>query len=309
MNMTITEYDEFKSKIGEIKDACDFLPDVTTDEGYAKSKRVALDVGKVLTKLEKVRKEKKAYFIDGGKQVDSEAKEIKAELESFQLPHKDAYKELDNLKKEREANRKAALEQRVEFMRTLAESMAESHSSEIQCAMQQMQDEECMDFYEYTEQALKARNAARNDLGVLFAKASKAEAEAVELERLRKESAEREQKDREARIASEAKASAEAETLAAVEREKAAEQRAIDAENAAKVAAENARLQAIAEQEAAAKRIADEEAARLANNEHVSNIRREAKEALMALGLSEAQSKVVVLAINSGSIPCVSISY
>ena len=88
----VNEYDEFRSKVEEVKEACNFLPDVTTDEGYAKSKRVALDVGKVRTAVDKKRKELKKESLDFGRLIDSEAKSLAAELEQFQLPHKNAYK-------------------------------------------------------------------------------------------------------------------------------------------------------------------------------------------------------------------------
>ena len=318
--MDIVEYDEIRAQLDEVKSAANFIPDVTTDEGYGKSKRVSLDIGKLLTALDKARKAKKEYFLEGGRQVDSQAKAIKAELEEYQLPHKEAYKELDNLKKEREAKRKAELEARVEFMRTLAESMADSHSSEIQCAMQQMQDEECLDFYEYTEQALKARNGARNDLGALFAKVSKAEAEAIELERLRKESAGREQKDREDRIAREASAKAEAAEKEAIERARLAEldkieadkraaQAEKDAAKNAEIAAEQARNAEVARQQEMMRIEAEAQAKREADTAHISSVRRAAKEALMLLGLDEPKAKAIIIAINNGSIPCVTINY
>ena len=300
--MNIVEYDEFRAKIDEVKDACNFLPDVTTDEGYAKSKRVALDVGKILTKVEAVRKEKKAYFLEGGKQVDSQAKSIVAELEVFQLPHKNAYKELDALKKQREQDRKDALESRVEFMRTLAESMADSHSSEVLAAMEQVQAEECLDFYEYTEQALKARNKARENLGELYTKKLKDEQDAIELEKLRKEAAERAQAEREEQIRVDASASAD---KARIE----AEERALKAEQDAKNAAENARLAEVERQENEAKIAEQDRLRRESNKTHIGNIRREAKEALMLIGLDEDGAKAVVLAIHGGAIPHVTINY
>lgn len=337
--MNIVEYDEFRAQLDEVKDRCNFIPDVTTDEGYQKSKRVALDVGKLITAIEKTRKERKAYFLEGGREVDNQAKSISAELEEYQLPHREAYKELDNLKKEREAKRKSDLEGRVEVIRTIAENMAESHSSEIMGAMNAMQEEECGDFYEYTEHALKARNQARKDLATLYEKTLKAETEAEELAKLRKEAEERAIKEREEQIRREASAKAEAEKLEAQEREKAAEEaklkaeqakveaenRAIEAEKQAKIdaelaakkakedaekAAEAARLAEVARQEAEAKRVADEKAKREANKRHVGEIRKAAKEALMSLcGLSEDQAKAVVLAINSDNVPNVSIKY
>lgn len=301
--MIITEYDEFEAKIGEVQEACNFIPDVSTDEGYAKSKRVALDVGKILTKLEKVRKDKKAFFLEGGKQVDLQAKAIKSKLEEFQLQHKEAYKAVDQAKKDRENARKEALESRVEYMRTLAESMADSHSSEIQCAMQAMNDEECLNFFEFTESALKARNKARAELGELFIKRQKAEQDAIELEKLRKAAEEQAIKDREDAIRKEASEAAE---RARIE----AENRAIKAEKDAKDAIEAAARKA--EYEANAK--AAEVAKRKADREHVGNIRREAKEAIMSLldddnCINEYQAKSIVMAVNNGLIPNVTINY
>ena len=327
MEIKITEYDEIRAKLDEVKDAANFIPDVTTDEGYTKSKRVSLDVGKLLTALDKARKDKKAHYLEGGRQVDSQAKSIREELEQYQEPHKLAYKELDNLKKEREAARKAELESRVSEIAALPDNMRESHSDEIKMALESLQVEECLDFYEYTEQALKARNASKTALSEMFAAKLKAEAEAEELERLRKESEARAIKDREEAIKKEASAKADREKAEAVEREQlakagqiaaeeakiAAEKRAIEAEKQAKIdadnAAEAARLAEVARQAQEAERVAAEEAKREANKKHVGNIRREAKEALIALGLNEKQAKEVVLAINSGGVPHVKINY
>ena len=96
--MHIAEYDEMANKLNEIKEYSNFLPDVSTGEGYEKSKRVSLDIGKVKTSLEKARKDKKSFFIEGGKQVDTQAKSILEKLNTMQLPHMEAYKELDSLK-------------------------------------------------------------------------------------------------------------------------------------------------------------------------------------------------------------------
>ena len=117
----IVEYDEVSQQIDEITEYANFIPDVTTDEGYEKSKRVSLDAGKLLTALEKTRKDKKSYFINGGKQVDLQAKAIAEKIELIQLPHKSAYKELDRLKKEREESRKLLLQTRIETIQYFTE--------------------------------------------------------------------------------------------------------------------------------------------------------------------------------------------
>jgi hypothetical protein len=320
----VNEYDEFRSKVEEVKGACNFLPDVTTDEGYAKSKRVALDVGKVLTAVEKKRKELKKESLDFGRLIDSEAKSLAAELEQFQLPHKSAYKELDNLKKEREQRRKDELEERARTIRELPEAMQDSDSSGLKMALESLQVEECLDFYEFTEQALKARNASKESLAKMFAEKLKQEKDAAELAELRKKQAEQEQKDRDDRIAKEAAAKAidqaaeavrqrEAAEAEAKRQSKLAEERRIEAEAQAKIAAEqaaeNARMQAAADQKAKEAAEQAENEKREANKKHVGKIRKEAKESLMALGIDEAMAKKVVMAIHNGDIKNVSIKY
>jgi hypothetical protein len=345
----IVEYDEVANQIETIKESANFLPNVSTDEGYEKSKRVSLDVGKLLTALEKTRKAKKSYFLEGGKQVDSQAKAIVAELELIQLPHKDAYKELDNLKKEREASRKADLEARVCHIRTLPEMLAESSSDEIQGAMEAMQNEECLDFCEYSSDALKARNATREALAAMFIKKDKEEKDAIELAKLKREQAEREQKEREDKIAKDAAEAAEKEKEQAIARENEAKEAAekakkqaeeaeakrVESEKQAKIDAENARIKAAKDAEIAkeqAEKLAKEaaekakhaeisrqteekrlEAAELAKREadkkHIGAIRGEAKDCLIGMGIDEEKAKEIVLAISKGDIKNVSIQY
>ena len=335
----VNAYDEFREKINEVKDACDFIPDVTTKDGYEKSKRVALDVGKIKTALEKKRKELKADSIAYGKMIDSEAKIIVAELEQFQTPHLEAYKELDRLKKEREQQRKDKLEERVDFIRNLPELMRESDSSGVKDALDSLHNEECLDFFEYTEQALKARNSSRSALGDLYASKLKSEKEAVELAELRRKQAEQEQKEREEKIAREASEKAEAQAKAAKEAEQRAieqaneaikqreaseakakldaqmaEERRIEAEANAKLAAEkaaeDARLAEVQRQQQQAKKEAEELEAREANKRHIGDIRKAAKSALMDIcDIDEKKAKEIILAINAGHIPNVSIQY
>lgn len=336
--INIIEYDEIRAGIDAIKAECDFLPDVSTKDGYEKSKRLALDHGKVLTKLESVRKERKSYWLEGGKQVDSQAKSIKEEIEEAINPHKEAYKNLDNAKKEREKARVAALEERVQFIVNLHESMQDSSSDEVMAAIEGLNSEECLDFYEFTMQALEARKASQQKLADLYRRVKKSEDEAEELAKLRELQEERTRIDREEQIKREASAKAEAEKQEAVNRQMAAEQakidaerRAIEAEKAAKVESEQAALRAIeAEKQSkinadiAAKNARDAEikrqeevikaeqediAKREANKKHVGAILKAAKEALMAEDLSEDIAKKVVLAIKAGKIPNVSIKY
>lgn len=336
--MHIVEYDEVANQIEEVKDQANFLPNVSTKEGYEKSKRVSLDVGKLLTALEKTRKNKKEYFLEGGRQVDQQAKIIAKQLEAIQLPHKEAYKELDAQKKQREEERKAALEERIQSIRELPDALSESSSEEIKAALNDLQNEECLDFYEYTEQALKTRNSSKDALANLLQKTLKAEQDAIELEALRKAQEVADQKAREDAIRKEASEKAEKAKRDAELREQQAREEAIkqkeralqaemdriaqeeqskkDKEQAqiqaakdAELAAEAARKKEIERQAAEIKQEQEELAKREANKKHIGNIRGEAKDDLIAIGVDTELAKVIVLAISNGEIKNVTINY
>ncbi len=318
---TVTQYDEFQAQIDEVADICNFIPDVSTKDGYDKSKRVALDVGKVLTALEKSRKDKKADSILIGKAIDSDAKGIKAKLEAIQEPHKLAYKQLDNEKKEREQARIDELQKGVAIMRELPESLSEADSGSIAGALEEMNAEECLNFYEFSADALKARNYARTELAKMYAKALQTEKDAAELDKLRKSQAEQAIKDREIAAAEKATLAAqrlaadnagkiEADKQAAIDAQEAAEEAtkqaeanriaeaaqaksdAVDAANQAEIeryqAAELAKTQQAEAVQAEIDRqaehdrvIAAETAKREVNNRHVGAVRKAAKEALL----------------------------
>lgn len=334
----IVEYDEVANQIEEVKEYSNFIPDVSTKEGYEKSKRVSLDIGKLLTALEKTRKDKKSYFLEGGKQVDSQAKAIAKQLENMQLPHKKAYKELDNLKKQREAERKQALEDRIEFIRTLPENMADSSSDEIQAAMNDLANESCGDFFEYTAQALKARNASQEKIAELYTKVLKAEKDAAELAELREKQRIQEQKERDDRIAREAKEEAERQAKAAQEAIEREKQEAIDRERKAKEAEELAAKRLEEEKEAAKraaeeaerKRLADIEAAkqaevqrqkdeearlkaeaeqREANKKYLASVHNAILDVLKDNGISEKDGKTMIGLAAKGQLPKLTINY
>lgn len=334
----IVEYDEVAKKIEEVKEYSNFLPDVSTDEGYQKSKRVSLDIGKILTTLEKTRKDKKAYFIEGGKAVDAQAKAIAKKLEEMQFPHKEAYKELDNLKKAREAERKQKLEDRVSYIRNLPEMLSESSSDEIKQAMNHLMTETCEDFYEFTAAALKARNESQKQLADLFSKTLQAEKDAEELAKLRAEQAKREQEEREKAIADAARLEAEnkakkaqeaieLEKQRAIEQEEKAKQALIDAEKAAEQAEKQRVIDA---QLAEEKRLADIEAAkqaeilrqqqqaeaerleaekREANKKHQAKIHNAILKVLFDNGISEEDAKTMITLAAKKQLPNLTINY
>lgn len=367
----IVEYDAISAQIDDLADQANFIPDVASEEGYDKSKRISLDVGKVLTNLEKARKAKKAHYLAGGREVDAQAKLIVEKLEQIQLPHKEAYKELDRLKLEREEERKAKLQAQVDHIKNLPTAHADSLSTEVKFIIDNLIDLGDMDYEEFTPQAERALDETLKALNDMFAKKEKAEKDAIELEELRVKQAAQEKKDREEKIAKDAAAAAEKEKEAALEREaqaikdaeaaetarleaekkatadaEQAEKNRIEAEKKATAAAEAAKKKADDEFKAAQKKANDdadkaqkdaaeavikaqaqaraderEEAKKIekhnaealkkreADQKHIGIIRGEAKDGLMALGLTEKQAKDIVIGIHNGKVKNVSIKY
>jgi colicin import membrane protein len=145
----------------------------------------------------------------------------------------------------------------------------------------------------------------------------------AEIARLAKERAIKEERQRQAdaekeRVAAEqekARQAAEAERQRIEEqvRKDAEHKAAIERAEAEKAEAERKAAQAIEDErqrvaaEVEQKRLDDEKRER--DKRHVGAVRKAAKEAFIAEGLTEEQAKTIVLAINAGKIPNVSIKY
>ena len=337
--MKIEAYNEINAKLNEIKEAANFIPDANTKEGYDKSKRLSLDIGKIKTKLEKVRKTEKEYFLTGGKEVDLQAKLIKSQLEEAQAPHMEAYKAIDNKAKIEKERRINQAQQKIDAVTGLIEKAQFANSKEISDFFQAADDMDTESgFYELTSEAIMAKARVLKTLSTIYQEKKQAEQNAAELEELRKLKAEQEQKERDERIKREAAQKAEAEAKAAIEREEQAkrdklaaeqaqleaEKRAIeqekqakiDAENAkakaeqdSKEAAEQARLAEVARQEQAAKAEAERLAQLEANKNHVAKIRGQIKDDLIKCGLDEETAKAVTMALCKKDIRNTQVNY
>lgn len=250
----VTEYDEFAAKFQEMKEGADFLPDMTSKEGYEKSKRISLDVGKVLTSIEKKRKEIKAPALQRCKDIDEEARSLVAQIEVIQLPHKEAYKGHDETLKQRESDRVEALKERVDYFEKTywaAEGFTAEKLSGVLADIVAIDIDDSFEEFDVMAQAQKDAVIAKLEKSI--AATEKAEAEQIELERLRKEKSIRDQKERDEKIAQDAKDIAEKEAAekAEVERKRveAEKQEIIDRENAAKLQLEEAKKSRIAAEE------------------------------------------------------------
>lgn len=309
-NQPLAAYSEFRAQLGTLREQNAALVfDYASAEGNKAARSHIHKLRRTKGAVESARKEAKAASLEYGRRVDSEGKEIIAEIEAMIDVHERPINEIE----EAERNRVEAIAARIQHIQSLG--LTQGAADDLRAARDALAAIEIDEtFEESMADATVELKAARHRIAEALEAAEKAEAEAAELEKLRAESAAREQREREERIAKEAaeRASKEAEEAASREREraekaerdrKAAEERAARAEQEAKD-----RLRREAEEQA--RRQAEETAKREADKEHRRAINNAATVALSAeSGIELDAAQKCVEAIARKQIPNVSISY
>lgn len=180
----------------------DTLPDPNTSEGYEFVRAGAKELTSYRTKLDKERQRIKAPYLEAGRIIDAEAKRITGELRQLEEPIKAAKKEVDDREKREKEARLARLAEKVNAIRDYP-SRARGQSS---CDIAEL-IEECdgidtqNDFYEATNEAVKAQREALDTLGEMYADRLQFEqAENARMEAERQAEAEREAQAIQARI-------------------------------------------------------------------------------------------------------------
>lgn len=302
--------------------------DVTTPTGRKFIGSLAHKVARSKTALDDMGKDLVSEWKQKAKVVDAERKKARDFLDNLKAEIRQPLTDFE----EQERARVDSLEQRVADLLAASQVEHDATSASIAEHLERVKAAELGDdWQEYLGRASEIKAASIKELTARHDAALEQEAEALELARLREEEAERQRKEAEdiirAEAAEKAKRAAEDEARVAAERveiERRAEevrarahaeelerqkQRAIaeaeDAKLAAAAAAANERRRIEAEQEA------EVEAARKreANRTHRAKINRAAVTALREHGLSDEDAKATVIAIASGAIPNVTISY
>lgn len=306
----IVEYDAFRAQLAEMREHNSALVfDYASPKGNKEARSHVYKLRQTKSAVDKVRKDKKQAALDYGKRVDDQAKEIIGEIEKMIDVHQSRIDAIEQAERDRVDGIKA----RIEDMRLLAQTGFTS------AEMQQAQNELRLvliddSFAEFVAEAAKMKDASMSTLAQRIENALKQEAEAAELERLRKEEENRKQAEREEQIRKEAeeKATREAEEKAQGERE-AAEKRELEL----KLEAEKAKREAAEAEEKARKKIEaeeearkEEEARRLADEEHRSRIKSEVALAIGNIpGVIDELVVDLINAIDAGKIPHVRIVY
>lgn len=323
----IEAYDEFRAQLAELREwNATAVFNYEDPKGNKEARSHVYKLRQTKSAVDAARKKEKQASLEYGRRVDSEAKEIMAEIESMIEVHAKPLAEIE----QREEERKERHRDRIEGIQTAANQTEGPDgqaltAADYQRALEYVEGIEIGDSWEeFVMEAAAAKDSALATLRRRLADRQQYEAEQAELERLRKEAAEREQRDRDERIRREAeeRARREAEDKARAERE-AAERRErelqeeaererrerIEAQERADRAEQEARERA--EQEAAeARRQEQEEAARRERDrKHKAAIHSAALQGFVEGGMSERQAKMAVSLIAKGKVPRVSISY
>ena len=212
------------------------VADVTTKEGVSQIKSTARQIASIKKRVDDIGKDVVAELKDLPKQIDANRKKWREDMEALQEEIRKPVTEIENRQAE------------IEEIRATHGKLVLSGSEEIKAAIESLDKIEltCDKWKESLEDATAAVTSEKGALEVMLNAALKKEAEARELEELRKKKEEAERIIREQKIREEAerKARAEAEARAAaekarLEREKAeAERKAAEAEKARKEAEE-----------------------------------------------------------------------
>ncbi|MFW2079715.1 hypothetical protein ACNPQK_01845 [Acinetobacter guillouiae] len=327
--------DQIKAQVSSI------VPDVTTAKGRKEIASLAYKVAQSKSAIDAEGKKLKEQYTVVTNKIDADRKFARDELDAERDRIRQPLTDWENAEKDRIAKH----EQAIIEIKNHALDVQDVVSSLLKNRIEHLENLDVdYSFEEYEEQAKLAKFETLEKLRNALAVREKYEAEQAELERLRQADIERQQKERDEKIAREAadKARVEAEAKALADRKRAeqekleAEQRearlklekeqaelreqqlkqqAIEREKQAEidrqkaVEAERLRIEQEAQAKADAERKAEEQ--RKANVEHMRTINREAFSAIegLSLGIPEAQIKELITAIAKNQIPHISIKY
>lgn len=323
--------DEYLKKLRERE--LSVVGDISTDAGRkelaSRAYKIAQQKNDVKRAAEKLKEDHQKVI----KEINREQSRIWDEMETIQHEVRKPLTEWENAEKDRVAGHETALR----FISVDLVNLNPDDAPELfEKNMNELAHYEERDWQEFNIRADMTIKQTREFLTKGYNRRIKEIADAAELAELRRKQAEQEQKDRDAKIAADAAAKAKQEAEEKAEREKeeielqkkAAEERAQKAE-ADRIAAEKkaeadkqaALEKAKADADAAAKRerekIAAEQkaeddaaASREADKKHKAKINNEIKTAILAAAkISDEDAKAIIIALASGKIPHVKISY
>lgn len=326
-------YKQIESQIAEVEEKNARLAfDYRDPKGNAAARSQIASLRKYNGEIDRTHKDLKAKALEYGRKVDAVKNQLKDRVASMIEIHKAP---LDEIAREEE-ERKRAIQDAIEKIESRILDMQHDHDpNELHEAIKALQAIEIKpDVYqERMAEAVTLRDNGIARMTDAYNKALKAEQDAAELERLRKQQEENARKERERQIAEEAreqerrdaadrerqaeearkKADAEREQKAQREREAAADREAQLKQEAEEAKKQASQAKADAERQESERKAAEEaaEAKRLANKKHVANIKAAASRELgkAVTSLTPPQASAIIEAIAEGRIEAVSIKF
>lgn len=314
---------DIDSTITKIREEAKNLPiDMTVRKNREEVASFAYKIARSKTAVDKAGAALSAEYKEIPKKIDANRRVYKEAFERLQEEVRSPLNQWEQAEKERVQRH----EQRIESIKQNTELGDDACSVSIGGALNMLSDLFIDESWEEFEaEAHRVKNDRFKQLQDQLKKRKKYESEQAELELLRKAVAEREQAEREERIAREAAEKArqeQADALAKAQAEKElAEQRRIAQEKQAELDKIEAEKRAIAQAEAAkqaeidrqaaeAKRIEDERLKREADTKHKAVINRKALADLVEhADITEEQAKLVIKCIVKRLIANVTINY
>ena len=342
----IAAFSEFRSQLATLKhDNSKAVFNYTDPKGNKEARSHIYKLRQTKSAVDKVRKEQKQESLDYGRRVDQQAREISEEIEGMIELHEVPLREIEV----KEAARVAGIKERIAAMEAYAH-IDEFTSGDVKALLAGVEAFAIDDsLQEFQAEAAILKDHSITIIKQMIEAATKREADAAELVRLREQAAAQERKDHEARIAQQAREEAERASQQRAEQEKRereaeetrlklqaekAERERLEADNRARQAEENAQRQIKEAAEAAeTMRIeaeqrrkdeddraerdrlaaiateAAEQKRREADKKHKTNINNAALDAFVAGGLSAECAKQAVMLIAKNTIPSVKITY
>jgi len=324
----IAAFSEFRSQLATLKhDNSKAVFNYADPKGNKEARSHIYKLRQTKSAVDKVRKEQKQESLDYGRRVDQQAKEISAEIEGMIEVHEVPLREIEA----KEAARVGGIKERMATMEAYAH-IDEFTSGDVKALLARVESFAIDDsLQEFQAEAAIIKDHSITAIKKMIETATKREADAAELVRLREQAAAQERKDQDAKIAQQAREEAERASQQRADQEKRereaeetrlklhaekAERERLEADNRARQAEENAQRQ-IKEAAEAAERDrlsaiaaeAAEQKRREADKKHKAEINNAAVDALVAGGIDAKIAKQVVTLIAKGTVKNVTIRY
>lgn len=337
-NSGIAVYNEFRSQLGELREAnAKTHFDYEDPKGNKEARSHVYKLRQTKSAVEKARKEEKSASLEYGRRVDEQAKRIMGEIDEMIDVHAKPLAEIDQREKDRVARLESSLNELIGAGSETVECWLEIPVQTMKDRLAEVENESIGEdlWQEFALRAAHAKDVSIKQMREAIARRDKHDAEQAELERLRQEDDARKQAEREEEIRAAAaqKAKEEAEQKAKEEAQRAEEQAArakqeserrelelklvaeraerekAEAEQRAANAAKEAEDRVKRESEEKAKREAEESARREADKKHRTEVNNAAVDSFISGGMTKDAARLAVTLIAKRQVNNVTISY